>query len=286
MINLPYTLSKGQKQILNMILIHQLTVKEICFKTKKSHQYIYKIIKILKKKMYLKPNFKMVANHRGGSTKNKIMQPKIREPTFPMEKGIKKLLRLHNIQQDINILKPISNDYFKSLKTENQISISGVTIMLYEKKICMFTKENTNFYGYTTNECYAKAIRYFEMIFIKTENRLHVMLNKDQYLNKKWVRQHIAITNSDVAKDAASRKEKIAIKAPEDNKTWLITDKSLTHELEGIHPKTAKQDIDKLTYFLNDLRAQPEPPSFSKIHLAIHDLTINIKELIEGLKNK
>lgn len=251
-----------------MLTSRYLTIKQIAAERETTTQAVYKVVRKLKKKGLLKGT-NLTGFKLGG----------LQKPT-PFEKG-KKTLNLHNIQINIKIIKN-SKKYLKEIKKGNKISIKGATILLFKKGLDIYTDE-ASFDCYTTNEGYAKAISYFTNLYSRIENKFDITINKEGYLNKKWVRQHIAERDNELAKKYNDEKKKLKIKA-EDGKVWLIADKSFNgNDLEFPHPETSKPDTDKVIKHFNDIRAN-DPPTNSQLATHIFNLAKNSEVYIENIQ--
>jgi Fe2+ or Zn2+ uptake regulation protein len=249
---------KTEGEVLRLLTTEGLTIKQACSRLKISRATIYRKLQNLKENGLIKRGFETNIE-TGGVTIRSVSQKN------------EHFLRLHNIQISVKIIKQ-EKKYLQILGNANKFSISGVTVLCYYDKLDIYTQEGINFYGETTDVCYAQAIKFFSMVYAKIENRLNIIIEKDQYLNKEWVRQHIAECNSEVAKEANEKKEQIRDKA-DDGKTWLLTDNShKLNELEFVHPITAKDDTEKVLRFVRDMRQNPDS-------LTLSEITNTIKEL-------
>lgn len=240
-------LSKEQIEILKLYEQEYLTIKQIAQRRKTSVQAVYKVInKLIKKGVLNKTN--TLNGFKGGVAK--------------WQRGLK-LLRLHNIQLDIKIISK-GVYYSKFLSRCNKLAnFKGVTVMCYQDKLEVFTIKEMDFTGENTEVIYSKALTFLMRVLALIEQRLHITLLKDTYLNINWVRQHIAEVDSETAKDYHARNENIQYK-DEQGVTWAISDKSKTDELEFIHSKNAKEHTDRVEKQLNDFRIN-NPPTISEI---------------------
>lgn len=240
---MPTNISNEQQEILDLLTINYLTPKQISTRRQTSIQAVYKTINKLKKKGYLIGGLIKGFENRGV------------EKSDRQNRGFKNTqkIRLHNVQESIKIIEA-SKTFYKRLQKSNKIEYKGLTVMIYKDNIQIFTQEGISFYGETTNEAYQSAILFFKKFYIKLENDLNIIIDKDRTLNKKWVRQHIALTHSDIAKRHNEEEKQLIIKDKEDGKQRIITDNSFKlDELEGIHPTKAKADMDNIKYFVDDI---------------------------------
>lgn len=265
-------ITKKDGEVIKLLLDEGLTIKQASSRLKINERTLYRYVKALINEGVLKKGFSSYNLSKGGYSKTHC------------QNFAKNELRLHNVQVSIKIISK-GKKYVPFLGTSNKLSISGVTVLCYFDKIEVYTQDGINFYGQTTDECYAKAIDFFSIIYAKIENRLGIMIEKDQYLNKKWVRQHIAETNNEVAKESNKTGERISDKG-EDGKTWLLTDKSLGgNELEFIHPEKAKDDTEAVLKFIRDMRKNPESMTLSEVSKVLLEVVYLQKESAAGMKS-
>lgn len=271
---MPYTISNEQREILNLLTQEFLTPKQIATRRQTTIYAVYKTIRKLKKKGHLKGGYKNAFKNRG----------------VTKSQGVQKL-RLHNIQESVKILE--SSKFYERLRQKkNKLALDGLTIMLYKDSVQLFTQEYISFYGKTTNECYSNAIKFFSRFYTLIENDYKIVIEKNRVLNKKWVRQHIALTNSEIAKQANEEKQPIIIKDKEDGKQRIITDNSFNlNELETVHPIKAKKDMDLIKIHVEDMINNPSLTN-SQLSSRINDLIglaaverENIAELHQTLKH-
>ena len=254
--NLALGITKTQYEIFDMLVHKFKTPDEIAFKRKTTVWAVYKIIKKLQQKGLVKKGYKLGGTKQGGYYPKKLAKKS-------------NLLRLHNIQLSISILEN-SKKFFRKLKQSNKVEIGGTTIMVYQNHLDIYTQEGVHFFGSNTDECYNKAINFFSMIYSKIESDFDILIDKERYLNKKWVRQHIAETNNEIATKANKEGTRINIKDKTDGKTAIITDNSFKlNELEFIHPTKAKQDTDNVIKQLEDFR-ENNPVTITQLSNALN----------------
>lgn len=255
------SLTTSEKEILHLLTDEFLTVKQICYRRHYSHQFVYKILKNLKKKgAFSIANIK-VASPRG------TMQPKGK-------------IRLHSQEFNIKILwqNPV---YQKILKTNNLKFIDGNTIKFYRNSIEIYSGQS--FYGNDAQEAMSKSLEYWKHFFARVEHELHVLLMKPTARNIKLVNQHYAHIDSEICENAIERGERIRVFAKEDGKLAFITDDSFGFkEDETVHPETAKQDREIIDKQVNDWRLN-HPPTQTELLQGIIEQNKTIQKLAEAI---
>lgn len=239
-------LTKKQSEVLHLLSDEFKTIKEISLSRKTSRQAVHKIVKKLKEKGLINRDFKKV-DKSGGTLDPFIKQNPNSDPLI--SHGI----RLHGQEFNIRILERTS-EYENIRKKGNKISFDHNTIKLYKDTLEVYS--NKSFIGETPSDAYKKGLDYWKSFFIKLENQFKILIVKDRVHNIKEVKSHYSETNNELAKDCNKNREKIRIKADEDNKTWFVIDNSFNlHEAETIHPETSKNDMERVIQpFFKDLR--------------------------------
>lgn len=254
----------AQKEVLHLLTEEFLTVKQIAIRRKTSNKAVYKIIKKLQKKGFLK----------GGLNRG------LKKPIHPSKKN---LIRLHGQEFNIKLLYKFSR-YEELRKRSNTIIVGGNTIRLYSHSLEIYGN-NAIFYGITEKEAYSKSMAYWFKFFNRLENELKIIIVKDRSRNIKEVNAHYSEIDNELAKECDKTKEKIDVKATKDGKTWFKIDNSFNlHELETLHPETGKEDMGEVVRpFFNDLRDN-RPLKVSQIVALIAEITDLHKETASGLK--
>ena len=143
-------------------------------------------------------------------------------------------------------------------KSGTRIILRDHKIQLYKKSIVIYTPKHLSYFSDTAENSFKYAIYDIQQILIQLENLMGVSFKIDGTHQFKVSRQHYGKINDSIAKMYKRNGERLYVA---NNKgIWLITDNSLNMtELEGVHRKTAIQDIDKVTVpFLNSLKTQFE----------------------------
>ncbi len=255
-------LTISEQEIIDMLVVEKLTIKQIASRRKTSIQAVYQIVQNLKEKGAFTTGHKKVENF-GGSIQ------------LPLKNGI----RLHAEQWLIKILwKPDSFQKFintKIHKDNNEIRIHDDSIEVYSVH---------SFFGSDTWAATAKSIDYWNFFFAKLEQELRVIFLKSGSTNIKRVKAEYAHIRNGLAIQAEAEGAKIQIRAREDGKVWFVIDNSFNlHEAETKHPQTAHKDMrDVVEPFFNDLRDNESVP-LSQISVFIAQSSKQLNEVTHAL---
>lgn len=217
-------LTQRETEILKALTEDFLTPSKVSLRLKISKVAVYKHIKKLRLKGYLNgSSYKGFTNAmvsvKGGFTD---------VPTFPVEGPY---LRLHGREYHLTLKK-------EYLKKQAPKFLWGTKLYVYKTTARLFQADR-HIYAKTTEELKDLSDRFFNAIFNYIEDRLNIPIGNVTISHI----GHIAEVNSEFAKAAEAKQSKIYIKAPEDGKVWLITDKSLNrNETETTHSKTSLKD--------------------------------------------
>jgi len=187
-----------------------------------------------------------------------------------LNKSYPDLIRLHNLAFKISIINSPKN---WELKRNKIVSIRSLSKQInlnnnsYEihcfSNIKIKTTSNSiifympMFYGKNTDDCFQQGLDMFFNSINKVENLFKIILIKDRKCNIEIISQHYAKLQDSLAKTYRTENNKLYIK-DENGNIWLIADYSFrVDELETIYNKTAKEDMDTMQLFLNDLRNNP-----------------------------
>lgn len=262
-------LTQTQADIWHMLSKEFLTPKEIANRRKTSLKAIYKIINILKKKGFISGN-----SYKGFKTQCTLPNAPLLSP--------KRYIRLHGQEFNIRFLYP-AQSYHKLRKRCNIYHLYGNTIRLYKHSIEVYASQHTQFVANTEQIAHSKSMDYWLKLFKKLEERLKIVFLKPDSSNIREVKSHYADVNNEIAKDYSQKRHNLKIKA-EDDKLWLIIDKSLNmEELETIHPETSRQDMTKVQKHLNDMRLH-NPPTLSQLSHFVMQNAKNHAQYAENLK--
>lgn len=263
------SLTNSEKDILHLLTDEFLTIKQICCRRQYSRQYVYKIIKNLKKKGAFSIANQMVDKSR----------PTCQPRSFSKGTVVTKI-RLHSQEFNIKILwqNPV---YQKNLKKNNLRFIDGNTVKLYRNSIEIYSGQS--FYGIDAQESMSKSLEYWKHLFARVEHELHILIMKPSARNINLVNQHYAHTDSEICENAIDKGERIWVYAKEDGKLAFITDDSFGFkEDETVHPKTAKPDREAIDKQVNDWRLH-NPPTLSELLQGMLEQNKTIQKLAEAI---
>jgi len=246
-----FKISKIEKEILDLITIEFLTVKQIALRRDTSLNAVYKIIKKLKQKGVYDAGFNRV---------EKVESTKSLNPLFQ---------RLHGQEFNIKIIKK-SDKYFHAKQRGNTQFIDGNTLRLFNDSIEIYSGQS--FFEKDEQRATATSLAYWQRFMARLEHEFDIILIKPRVQNINLVNQHYGEIDSEMAKDSLNRKEKIKIQTEDDGKIWFLIDNSWNlKEMETIHPETAKQDMTKVQKQVNDWRLN-NPPTNSELSTNLNNL--------------
>jgi len=156
---------------------------------------------------------------------------------------------------------------------------------LNEKTIEVMLRRGFDFLDQDKFEAINKAENSLNRTLYEISNSCGFEFEKEGRISIKCVKQHLARTNSSIAKGL--KKDYIQVKGI-DGKVWFLIDRSkglLEHEY--VHPGTMMEDSENIEGFFDDLKAHPEL-SLSRLNedqrltrTAVKELTIQIKLHLE-----
>ena len=260
-----------------MLLEQYLTPKQIAQRRYTTIWAVYKTIKKLRAKGFL------VGSFRGG----------VQNTDPPFEGGVQKtdntnklqkLIRLH--AQEFNIKILYKTPYYDKVRARKSLFyLDGNTIRLYRRSLEVYAGKKCSFYGKTAQEATSHSVDYWNLVFMKLENRLKIIIVKGENTSIRQAAAHYAETNNELAQDYYKKQQKLRIKAPEDGKTWLLIDNSFQlHELETIHPATAKADSATIQRYFIDMRDN-SPPTLSQLSSIVYGAASNTAEFGKNIKS-
>lgn len=180
------------------------------------------------------------------------------------------LIRLHNLAFKLTILNKPNNWELKRTKIaeirsfSKQIELNNNSYEIHNfSNIKIKTTNNSiifympSFYGKDTDDCFKQALDSLFRVIPKVESIFKIVLIKDRKANIEIISSHYAKLQDSLAKLYKAENNKLYVK-DESGNIWLIADYSFrVNELETIYNKTAKEDMDIVQGFLNDLRKNP-----------------------------
>lgn len=243
-------LTKTEREIFYLYKIEGLNIKQIAKKRNVSDKSVYKVRSRLRKKGIFS-NFSKVENFQCTSDRK---------------------FRLHAQEFNIKIISK-NKKYEETLKRTNLLEIEENIIRLYKNSLEIYSKKS--FFGNDEQESDSESQKYWYSFFIRLENEFDIIILKPRKQNIKIVKEHFSETNSEIAKEYIKRKNKFMIPSKEDGKFWFSIDDSFgLKERECLHPKTAKEDSQKVSKQLQDWRNY-DPPTNSELSNAIMLVTKN-----------
>jgi len=270
-------LTPTQKEVLDLITEEYKTPKQIAFMRGTTVRAVNKIIQKLRQKGAL-----TYVNQKGCAEGG--VPPHGQEPGgtfFAPKKPLKRMIRLHGQQFKIS-LKSLSTRYKNQMQKANTFYLDNNCIKLWSKTLEIYS--NHDFIADNADKAFSISMQYWRKFFYKLENLLQIPILKGGF---KIVKEHYAEIDNEMAKEANRKRQRIEVKATEDNKTWLQTDNSFkNNELEFVHPITAKLDAIEVLKHFNDIRDN-KPPVLSKIYADMKEgLTNHSRILQDYLKFK
>lgn len=264
-------LGKRQQEILSILSLEWITQRQLAGRLKISQQAVCKSIKKLTEKGIINPVKKEVV--KGGGCQNPLLNH---------------VLRLHN--QQFHVLLLANSERY--MRFANRVfRMDGNTIVLNADSLEVYVTKS--FYGADIDAITQESLDYVFILLARLENRLNVLLFKEQSHNISLVRQHYAEIHNEIATDLERRGDKLKIKA-QDGRLWLVIDYSKPdgvnlNECETVHPQTAKQDMGGVKAVFDDVRRfYPEFGNYilpSEIRKDLTTLQLFVKELVlQGVK--
>jgi len=230
-------LTYTEQEVLNLLTDEFMTPKQIQQRRNISQQAVSKIICSLRKKGAFNSGIAKVVKLQ------RTIQPNNQK------------IRLHGQEFNIKILHQ-DHKYNEVLTRSNTIVSDGNTIRLYKNSVEVYSGHS--FYADDVQKATARSLVYWNRFFARLEHDLKVILVKPNSQNIKLVNQHYAETNNEFSKECERKGDNVRIYSKEDGKLWFVVDNSFNmHEAETLHPKTAKQDMEGVKAFMNDIRETP-----------------------------
>ncbi len=140
----------------------------------------------------------------------------------------------------------------------------GNRILLWENVIEIYAQKDRSWEAATVDEAVEKSLDYFQRVIARIQNQNKIILLKNRSQNIKIVKLHIGRVNDELAKDVIQSGDKFHVYA-EDGKLRLLIDASHEFpELEGVHPKSAKPDMNTCEKHYKDW-LEKDPPVLSEM---------------------
>ena len=241
-------------------MIHDgLCIAEIARRRKVSRTAIYKVLKTLNKKGFLRHPKRYFYE----------ITPKGMEGLHSFV-ALRYKLRQHNLHFKIAILESPRNWALKRNELR-QLPFFNKTIKLKNNEQDLFNygklqvKTTTksiilklpNIYAENWEHAVIQAMSILEDSIYRLEKLFQIVLIKDYKANITLITQEYARVQDSLAKLYRMEGNRLYLSG-DDGKIWLITDFSFsTDETEFIHTTKATDDVDAIAPFLNDLRRNP-----------------------------
>lgn len=256
-------LSATQKETYDMMKEKGLNPRQIAERRRISIQAVYKVLNTLRKKGLLDRKFQVI--RMGGVTQNHLNSHHIR-------------LHFNHVH-----IKPYyyGRTYQEKIKRANMVKYQDTTLCLYRHAIELY--DSTQFLADSADDAEMRYMEHLMVLLREIEKDYDVGIIKHRKQNIKIVRQHYSETDNEIAKEYERKDRILRVKASEDGKTWLLVDNSENwHELETLHPETAKNDNQRVVSFLNDIRDN-DAPNISEVLRIIVENNAQVMGIIKNL---
>lgn len=269
-------LTENEKETLHLYTIEKLNAQSISLARGKHISGVYKTLKKLRQKGYIS---------RVELTGRKKAPP----VSLEVEKKVE-LWRYHALHF---VIKPfyLYPRYSKVQKRlgNHSIPFRDWIVKLRPKTIEMQLRSLHDFANVDLYEATRAAEKSFERSLRELQERYGFEVFKEKKANIRLVNQHLARTNSPIAR--AKKGDFLKVKGF-DGKVWFTIDKSrgvFEHEFQ--HPYLAVDDAEVLQPFLNDVRKHPTLVSdvvvllhdVSKSHLLLQKQVLELSKALEGV---
>jgi hypothetical protein len=265
----PYNnLKPVQREVLDLLLLGT-SPNKIAIRRGTSVQAVYKTINQLIEKKVLLPNWKkgLKKTYARALTKSK---------------NLKTFYRLHGVEFHI---KPLffSKLYDKERLKNTKFTFYNWTIRLYKESIEVYSGISQDWRAGSISRVTKLMEQDFNRIIQRLENRLKIIIVKNQKLNIREVNHHYSHVNNGIARNVDKEEKKLTIYGKDGKARFKIDTSHNLIELEGIHPDTAKKDMELVCEkHLNDW-ADNDPPTISEVMKAVYELAKHSKETAAGL---
>ena len=226
-------LTEKEEQVYDLTVNHFYTALQISLKLNCSKQYVYKVLRNIRKKGYL-----------GRGNKKVEISNVCSKPLSPSR------IRLHNMRWTLKIIHKFPNH-----KGVEAFTLDGNKIKVWEHSIEIYSKKD--FWGEEPQEAYDTAMEYWYKVFLKLENRCNVELVKNEKHNIQLTKCEFASTNNEIAEDYIREGKKLKVLNSK-GELWALIDNSHgLFEFETVRSRSAKPDMDRILSVLNDYRDNP-----------------------------
>ena len=223
-------LTKKEEHVLNLLTNSKNPIKDTTSRLNISRNMVYKYIYKLREKQAIKGSSYL------GFTKA-MLSPKVSQKGFTN----KPLIRLHG--QEFHIT--LNHD---TKHTRKVIRYKGSTIIIYRRSIRVFALNN-EFQAYSASECIKESFLFWDLFFLRLEDRFKISFYKEGRDNIEMVNAHFEEYNSEtgqwIKKQGVKR---LQVRGTNDGIVWAEYDlsKKGKYNFEVKHPKTAFNDAEML----------------------------------------
>lgn len=264
-------LPKEQAEILKMLTVDYLTVKQIASRREKSVRSVYKIVAKLKKKGLL----------AGGSQRG-FTNPGVplRGGGFTTENKYLKEIRLHAEHFLVDFIS-VPRGFRSRFPVGSRLVVDGDTVFFWRDKVEIYS--NRSFFGSDVDVCDRDSFSFWSVFLRKLEDRFGLILLKPGVSNVLRVRAEFAEVGNELAVVSRKEREKIRVIGG-DGRAWLVADFSHSlDELETVHKDRSKEDMGLVVApFFNDLRKNPV--LLSEVVGIVASLARESRETASGLR--
>lgn len=275
-------ITPAQADVLKCYTQYNLSPIKIALRRKTSVRAVYKILNKLAEKGLVQKHLKK------GFTKIVCTPKKTIKKLINKNQNPDHFIRLHFLEVYVRLIYD-SKKYHEILRKSNIIKIYGNTIRLSESSIEIYLTESAS--GEDVSRATAIAFQLLYKVINKLENDLNIILIKDRVANAKIVNWHYSETDNELARDLNAKRKKLRIYSREDGILWFLIDDSYNlKEAECVHPETAKEDMQAVKDFFDDLRQKPTTMSrmerkIDKVLPVVEAFSSNIELHLDVMKD-
>lgn len=252
-------LTKKQQEIKKLFIEEKLSVTEISSRLQISKASVCKHLNLIKKKLGI------------GKGPNRIIFNRLTNsdsPPYSPPESFKNIsVRLHGLHF---LVIPYwkSGQYEQLLKQKQNVipSFYGWRIELNRENIEIVSLETTDFIGNDRYEAFALAFKSLNQCILRLENRLKIGILKNDYMNMKMVKMHIAVMKDGIAQSVQDNKRVMLFN--KEGEAWFSWDMSKNEpEWEAIHSIDAKIDYDLVKKYIGDWKDNGPPTNTELLQL-------------------
>lgn len=251
-----------------------LTQENIAHRLKISKMAVCKHLKAIRKKQGLPKLKKTTRKNRFTKSESGAYNP---PKSKPIEN--KSFVRLHGLHFVV-VPYYISDFYRLLIRTKQNVIpfFHGWRIELNRENIEMISLEDSFWIGSRRFEAFASAFKDFNKCLIRLENRLKVGIIKQDYMNIRLCKQHIAVVKDGVSQSIDDEKGYVTL-FNEEGEAWFTWDWSKDEpEWETIHPQDAKIDHDTCQKYFGDWK-QNNPPTNSELFKLMSMMAVGFEKM-------